>query len=88
MVYVNTGTRIGTAEDAFGTDLYLLLSEHGEDTVFSPDLGKALFGDSLYDLATHERKPVDMGGERALFTPDGSRALAVSHRTGVEIRVL
>ncbi|HZU99951.1 MAG TPA: WD40 repeat domain-containing protein [Planctomycetota bacterium] len=59
-----------------------------EDTVFSPDLGKALFGDSLYDLATHERKPVDMGGERALFTPDGSRALAVSHRTGVEIRVL
>jgi len=33
---VNTGTRIGTAEDAFGTDLYLLLSEHGEDTVFSP----------------------------------------------------
>lgn len=33
---MNTGTRIGTAEDAFGTDLYLLLSERGEDTVFSP----------------------------------------------------
>lgn len=33
---MNTGTRIGTAEDAFGTDLYLLLSERGENTVFSP----------------------------------------------------
>jgi WD40 repeat protein len=59
-----------------------------EDTVFSPDLGKALFGDSLYDLGTRERKTVDMGGERAVFTPDGSRALAVAHRTGVEIRIL
>ena len=33
---MNTGTRIGTAEDAFGTDLYLLLSERTENTVFSP----------------------------------------------------
>jgi serine protease inhibitor len=73
MVYVDTGTRIAATEDAFGTDLYMLLSEGGRDTVFSPASVAAALqmalcgarGDTAAELATALHLTADAGAAPA-----------------------
>lgn len=79
---MDTGTRIATAENAFGTDLYMLLTRDGGDsanTVFSPAsvaaaLQMALCG-ARGDTATELAKALHLGADASAAPAEAAQAL-------------
>lgn len=76
---MDTGTRIAAAEDAFGTDLYMLLTQNSQDTIFSPAsvaaaLQMALCG-ARGDTAAELAKALHLSGDAGTAPAEAAQAL-------------